>query len=149
MSSDPMLISVANLLSNPALTYDDIARICKCSHATVARRAKQIRDSIVNQFGVSPELEQYKRCIRKRLPASKRVGVMEVAVKKAGSNPFAALKAVEYADKVLGMLPQAQDAQQDNRLQPMFALPAGSEIQVSITVGQDAIDVTPEGDKNG
>jgi hypothetical protein len=83
------------------------------------------------------------------MPPEIRVSALRNAVDKADSNPFAALKAVEYTDSVLGLSPKQQQPNEiaDNT-RPMFILPGGTSISVSITTPIDAVDITPESDSN-
>ena len=106
---------------------------------------RQIKDKTSAQLAKDAELEGYKGLIRKQVPSADRVGVLAKAVKKADSNPFAALKAVEYADRVLGLAPEQQQPvnNEQDKARPLFSLPANTSVQVSITTGPAAIDVTP------
>jgi hypothetical protein len=130
---------IVALLGNPMLTHTDIASQLGVSTSTVARvsstLAKLSQDNAI-------ELNSYKMLVRDKLPADIRVGTLRKAVDKADSNPFAALKAVEYADSILGLGPKQQQTEQvaDNT-RPMFMLPAGTSISVSITTPDSAIDI--------
>jgi transposase len=97
-------LAVATLMGNPALSQQDIAKTLNISRSTVTRAIAKIKAE------AKPELElmEYRGLIRKQVPAKIRVEAIEKIVKKAESNPFAAMRAVEYADQVLGLGPKQQ-----------------------------------------
>lgn len=132
----PTQASVVRLLGNPSLRQPDIADLVGCSLAYVHEIERALKDRL--QAGSALELELYRRQLRKRVPDSARVGAIETAVGRAKSNPFAALRAVEYADAVLGLGPRqgSQVDEQPALRVPMFVLPAGTKILMHI--GGDA-----------
>jgi hypothetical protein len=137
----PGHLMIVALLANPMLTQSDIAETCKVSLSTVKRVASMLK-SASEDNGL--ELNAYKALLREQVPVDCRVGTLRKAIDKADSNPFAALKAVEYADSMLGLAPKQQITQQDtDNTRPMFVLPAGTQISVSMTTPQAAIDITP------
>jgi hypothetical protein len=142
MAIQPQHLIIANLLANPALSNTEIAEMLDISHDTVYRVKKMLSQATEDQ-GI--ELEAYKMLLRDKMPPEIRVSALRNAVDKADSNPFAALKAVEYTDAVLGLSPKSQQPQEiaDNT-RPMFILPSGTSIQVSITTPADAVDITPK-----
>ena len=136
---------IVSLLGNPMMTQADIAATLGVSPATVSKVASMLRKASEDN---SIELNSYKTLLRDKLPADIRVGTLRKAVDKADSNPFAALKAVEYADSILGLSPKTQQLEPiSDNTRPMFVLPAGTQISVSVTTPRAEIDVTPEGDQ--
>ena len=125
----PAHLAIANLLGNPHLTQDQIAQITGTSAPTVQRVARKIRD-------LSPEtreLSAYRTLIRKRIPALKRVEAVEKVLEKVDSNPFAAMRAVEYVDGVLGLAPKQQSTAEAAVQQgPTIIFPVGSQIDIGI-----------------
>jgi DNA-binding transcriptional MocR family regulator len=128
-------LAVATLMGNPALSQQDIAKTLNISRSTVARAIAKIKAE------AKPELElmEYRGLIRKQVPAKIRVEAIEKIVKKADSNPFAALRAVEYADQVLGLAPKQQQSDPGCGPQPpaLFTLPANTRVSMLISSGPD------------
>jgi hypothetical protein len=142
----PGHLMIVALLANPMLTQSDIAETCKVSLSTVKRVASMLK-SASEDNGI--ELNAYKMLLREQVPADCRVKTLRKAIDKADSNPFAALKAVEYADNMLGLSPKQQQTQPDSdNTRPMFVLPAGTSISVTVNTPDQAIDVTPGGDED-
>jgi hypothetical protein len=137
---------IATLLANPSLTQDDVAKAAGVCRNTVAKVYKQIKRASESS-GI--ELEAYKMLLRERVPVDKRVNTLRTAIDKADTNPFAALKAVEYADNMLGLSPKQQDTQQLAESRPMFMLPAGTKISVNLVTPDDAVDITPSDTDTG
>lgn len=76
----------------------------------------------------------------------------EYFARKADSNPFAAMRALERADELDGILTAKDQAreQESSPLRPMFILPDSARVQVNIDARQlskPRTNVTPEKDK--
>jgi hypothetical protein len=137
----PGHLMIVAMLANPMYTQADIAEALKVSVSTVKRVAGMLKSASEDN---GQELSAYKMLMRDKVPADCRVKTLRKAIDKADSNPFAALKAVEYADSILGLSPKQQQTQDvSDNTRPMFVLPPGTSISVNVTTPQAAIDITP------
>jgi hypothetical protein len=151
MSRDTRKVQITHLLGNPALTHDDIARTVGCSTKTVQRVAREIKPDVDEALS---KLEEYQTLFNKHLPIENRVELYTQIANKADSNPFAAMKALERADDIDGILTAKDEvrrpSQESGETRPMFILPAGTRISVSVKTIEDEkpkeIDVTPKAD---
>jgi hypothetical protein len=136
---------IASMLADPSLSQHEIAQALGISRSKVATVSQSLNKAIENAGSTTAlELEAYRMSLRKQVTVEKRVGVIDKAISKASSNPFAALKAVEYADNILGLSPKQQQSQDvSDNTRPMFVLPAGTSISVTVNTPQQAIDITP------
>ena len=148
-SAEPSHLIIASMLANPAITQQQIADTLGVCISTVSK-VKRILANAVEDRGIAKNA--YRMLLNEHVPVSDRVGVIKTAVTRAKTNPFAALKAVEYADMIDGVHPKLEQQQeiQDNT-RPMFTLPPGTKVQMSITtpdiieVGQDEDPLPPLG----
>ena len=141
----PQHLMIAALLANPTLTHQAIADTMGVCKTTVDRVSQMLRKA--SESGLM-EIESYKMLLRERVPVDLRVDALRQAVDKSDTNPFAALKAIEYADSILGLGPKQQVAEVQDTSRPMFVLPAGTHISVSIDT-PDVTDITPDADAPG
>jgi len=121
-----------------------------CSRKTVQRVAAAIKPDVQEVEG---KLELYGRLLRKKLPIKDRVELYDRIARKAESDPFAAMRALERADELDGILTakdKSREAETPRPQQPMFIMPPGANVQVNVwnrpeerTVEAPAIDVTP------
>jgi|WetSurMetagenome_2_1015567.scaffolds.fasta_scaffold1045624_1 hypothetical protein len=152
MSRDTRKVQITHLLGNPALTHDDIARTVGCSTKTVQRVAKEIKPDVDEALS---KLEKYQTLLNKHLPIENRVELITKIAKKADSNPFAAMRALERADDLDGIITARDESrrpsQESGETRPMFILPPGTQISVSVKTIENEkpkeIDVTPRGNK--
>jgi transcriptional antiterminator len=149
MSRDTRKVQITHLLGNPALTHEDIARTVGCSTKTVQRVAREIKPDVEEAIA---KLEEYQTLLNKHLPIKNRVEIYTQIAKKADSNPYAAMKALERADELDGILTAKDEikrpSQESAEHRPMFILPPGTAISVSVKpyepVQSKEIDVTPK-----
>jgi hypothetical protein len=99
----------------------------------VQRVAKEIEPDV--DVALS-KLEEYQTLLDKHLPITQRVELITKIARKADSNPFAAMRALERADDLDGII-RARDesrrpSQDVGETRPMFLLPAGTHISVSV-----------------
>jgi hypothetical protein len=100
--------------------------------------------------GGGREVGEYQASLKKHLPISERVSVLEKVAQKVDSNPFAALKAVQRADQlddIVTLAERGREQKQTPEHRPIFTLPPGIHVRVSIDTCQAhrlEIDVTPE-----
>lgn len=151
MTLSPTHLAIANLLGNPTLTHQQIGQITGVSRRTVTRVSIKVKQA----GGANIELEDYRGLIRKQVPAKTRVDSIQKIVKKADSNPFAAMRAIEYADQVLGLAPKQQQQGGTDGPQPpaLFALPPGTRVAMvlpepnrrQVGDGNQAINITVDG----
>lgn len=123
---------VIKLLTETNLPICQIASLTGISQSSVSRVRKLLK---VHGLSARPvaSLEKYQRLLHKRVSDEKRVEVAEKLVAKANTNPFAALRAVQYVDSVLGLAPDQQSqADQPPEVRPMFSFAAGSQVVVSV-----------------
>ncbi len=135
MALNATQLAIANLLGNPTLTHQQIADLTGTSRHTVLRVNKKLKETA----GGNIELEDYRGLIRKHLPSKKRVGVLQTVASAAKTNPFAAMRAVEYADQVLGLAPKQQQSDPGGGPQPpaLFTLPANTRVAMLVQTGPD------------
>jgi hypothetical protein len=105
------------------------------------------------------------RQIKESLPIAKRVSII-AKVAEESDNPFAQLKAVTYANELDDIHPSLErekirKGNEASQPQPMFSLPAGTSIAVTVqhTIGSGlqkesevvnrVIDVTPNDSARG
>jgi hypothetical protein len=139
-AAQPGHLLIASLLSNPLLTQAKVAELAGVSTKTVGSVASMLREASSDK-GI--EIEAYRMLLREHVPVKDRVSALQNIVSKSDSNPFAALKGIEYVDNALGIAPKQQiDQQVSDNTRPMFVLPPGTTI--SVTTPQQAIDITPE-----
>ena len=140
---------IINLLGNPNLTRAQIAKAVGVSTKTVQRTAKEIKPDVEE---AEQKLAEYQILLQEKLPIQDRVDLYDQIARKAGTNPFAAMKAIQRADDLDGIL-TAKDAlkqphEETREHRPMFNLPSGTNVIVNITKRADPepeyIDVTPE-----
>jgi biotin operon repressor len=140
---------IAKALGDSSLTQRQIAKQYGVSEVTVWKVAKKIRESSPT---VEEELGEYRKLLRERVPLSRRVECIQAIVdpKRAQTNPFAVVRAIEYADSVGGLAPKQQlPADTDQKPIALFMLPTESKVSISVesrtnTGGIDsAINITP------
>ena len=139
-------MEIAKLLGNPNLKKCQIQAMLGVSSATIAATELKLRS--VELPECQRELEQYRTLIRKQMPDTDRVGALRKVMGKADSNPFAALRAVEYADKALGLVENKQNEQDTPETRPMFNLPSGCNVTVNLNMQPRPQGVVVEG-QNG
>jgi hypothetical protein len=150
MSRGTRKVQITHLLGNTALTHGDIARTVGCSTKTVQRVAKEIKPDADEALS---KLEEYQTLLNKHLPIKNRVELITKIAKKADSNPFAAMRALERADDLDGIITARDESrrpsQDSGETRPMFILPAGTHINVTVNPIEsekpEEIDVTPKG----
>ena len=129
MSRGTKKTQITHLLGNPDLTHEQIAGLVGCSTKTIQRTAREIEPDLAE---VETKLAEYQRLLRKRLPIQERVELYEKIARKAESNPFAALRALERADALDGILTARDEIRKpftsevDHR--PLFSLPPGTHV---------------------
>lgn len=141
---------ITHLLGNPSLTHQQIASAVGVSTKTVQRVAQEIRPDMEQ---VEAQLAEYQSQLRERLPIKDRVALYETIARRAESNPFAAMRALERADELDGILTAKDEirrpAPSGRDHSPMFILPEGTRVQVNVdlrTHAKKEIDVTPHPD---
>lgn len=144
-------IAICHLLGNRQLSQEAIAGMLNCARETVARVARVMKQIPAE---LNLELEDYRRQLRTRVPVKKRIDVLAAVCdpKKVQSNPFAAMRGVEYVDSMLGLHPKVRDPNEQSPRDPapMFNLPPGSKVQVNILTGPgDQSGRQIGGSKNG
>ena len=147
MSSETRKTQITHLLANPSLKHREIAEAIGCSTKTVQRVAKEIQPSVKEVEG---KLEEYQRLLGKKLPIRDRVELYDRIARKAESNPFAAMRALERADDLDGILTakdRSREPEPAKEPQPIFVMPPNTSVQVNLYQGaceRKAIDITPE-----
>jgi hypothetical protein len=142
----PQHLLIAALLANPMLKHDDIAKSTGVCKSVVDKVSQQLK-AAVSRSDVA--LEAYKMLAREQVPVTSRVAALKTIVEKADSNPFAALKGIEYVDNLEGFNPKQQETQQLAESRPMFMLPAGTKIAINLTTPDDTVDITPSDTDTG
>ncbi len=94
---------------------------------TVAAVNRKLKD---NQSDCVAELAQYQRLLREQVPHSKAVLTID-EVMDAKQNPFARMRAVEYRDRILGLVAPAAEAVVTQPA-PLFSLPNTTSITVNV-----------------
>ncbi len=152
MSSENRKTQITHLLANPRLTHQEIAAAVGCSTKTVQRVAKEIRPDVKE---AESKLEEYQRLLSKKLPVKDRVELYDRIARKAESNPFAAMRALERADELDG-IQTAKDRRETEApqvQQPVFIMPSTANVQVNVfdrrKLTAKEIDITPEAEKDG
>ncbi len=120
-------LKIARLLADPDLTQEQIAIMANTSRTTVKTVARKLREY---EPGVDRELESYRRLLRKRVPDNRAVGAIS-EVMDAKQNPFARMRAVEYRDRILGLVAPAAEAVVTQPA-PLFSLPNTTSITVNV-----------------
>jgi hypothetical protein len=132
------------------MNHTEIARTVGCSTKTVQRTVNSLEPE-TREF--TDGLAEYQRLFRDQLPIPKRVEIYNKIAQKAESNPFAAMRALERIDDLEGILTAKDEArrptQDSGETRPMFILPAGTHINVTVNPIEsekpEEIDVTPKG----
>jgi hypothetical protein len=133
------------------MNHTEIAKTVGCSTKTVQRTVNSLEPE-TREF--TDGLAEYQRLFREQLPIPKRVEIYHKIAQKAESNPFAAMRALERIDDLDGILTAKDETrrptQDSGETRPMFVLPAGTRISVSVKTIEDEkpkeIDVTPKAD---
>jgi hypothetical protein len=139
------------LLGN-GMNHTEIAKALGCSTKTVQRVAKSIKPAMAE---IKDLLTEYQRLLRKCLPIEDRVELYEQIARKAKTNPFAAMRALERVDELDGILTAKDEIgrpQEDAREhRPIFQLPPDTKVQIRIVPEpqarnalDSAINITPE-----
>jgi hypothetical protein len=126
-------VQITHLLANPGLTHEEIAKAIGCSTKTMQRVSKEIRPDVQE---AEAKLAEYQTLLSKRLLIRDRVELYTKIAKEADSNPFAAMRALERADELDGIL-TAKDqikrpSQGPQEYRPMFQFSSDTKIQVNI-----------------
>lgn len=127
-------IAIVHFLGRPGMTQEQIAHVLGCDRKTVGIVARIVRQIPAE---LNLELEDYRRQLRTRLPNKTCVDAISTIVGKVNTNPWAAMRGIEYRDSMLGLHPKARDDgdQGPREPAPMFNLPPGSKVQVNILTG--------------
>jgi transposase len=149
MSRETRKVQITHLLANPGLSHQQIATAVGVSTKTVQRVAKEIKPDVAE---VDAKLTEYQTLLRKRLPIKDRVELYDKIARKADSNPFAAMRALERADELDGIITAKDQAREQESApqQAMFVLPGDAKIQLNIgcqLLSEPQANVTPEKDK--
>jgi hypothetical protein len=150
---------VIALFSDPtaAPKVEDVAKALGVSAKTVARDLKTVRPDMKEAQG---KLEEYQTQIQTHLPIRKRAELL-ADIAKQNDSPFAQLKALERADELDGIITDVERLKarkavdSDRQPPPLFVLPEGTHVQVTINqqkiaagsleINQPAMrNVTPE-----
>jgi transcriptional antiterminator len=125
---------IASMLSNPALTSQNIADTLNISKSTVDKVRQTINKTLAKKDSTAIAVEQYRMLLQKQAPLTKRVEVLSKAMDMVDTNPFVAIRAVEYSDGIDGIAPKQQQIEQlERETRPMFVLPGDAKVQVNIT----------------
>ena len=128
-----------------APTIQDAARILAVSTKTIERDLKAVQADMAE---AEDKLQEYQRRFKERLPIQDRVRLYEEIARQEG-NPFARFKALQRIDAIDGVIPdidrlKIERQHEEREPTPMFVLPPGTS--VSVTVNQQRLErnVTPE-----
>jgi hypothetical protein len=91
---------------------------------------------------VEAKLQEYQRLLRERLPISERVVIHEEVARKVDSNPFAALKALQRADRLDDIVMLAE-----RERHPLSTMPPETHVSGTVNTPQACrleIDDSPE-----
>jgi hypothetical protein len=123
-------LAAAKLLgSEPSMTCKDIASVVGCNPQTVSKINRHIR-ATSKADDLDVRLEIYRHKIEKRLPSQFKADKLRSVVDRVDNNPFAALKAIQYADQIQGYVRASDMDARAPIAQPLFSLPAGSTIHI-------------------
>jgi AraC-like DNA-binding protein len=120
-------LQVVKLLGNPALTWDDITQIVKCSRSTVARIAKEVSELT---GGEEEEIKAYRRSLAKRMPVEDRAERL-VALAKQDEQKKVSLEALRRIDHLQGIITPVELRDRDAHRPdpaPLFMLPPGTRM---------------------
>jgi len=126
-----------------APTVQDAAKILGVSAKTIERDLKAVRADMTE---AEDKLEEYQRCLKERLPIEERVRLYEQIARQDG-NLFARYKALQRVDAIDGIVTEGerlriQRQREEREPQPMFILPEGAYVAVTVnenhtTIGRD------------
>jgi hypothetical protein len=138
-------LAAAKLLGEGKLTQGEIGKMVGLSRESVCKLHNSLKST--SSEDLDARLQHYRAEIERNLPSNRKAEVLEQVVSRVEKNPFAALKAIQYADQIQGYVRASDMDARAPIAQPLFSLPAGAIIRVD-TGGQnpapEAIDVTPE-----
>ena len=141
--------TVAALVGSGKLTQEQIAQSLGVTRATIARDVAEIAPALLTAKTV---LQRMQGEIEKLLPAEQRVQeyVNSLEQAKASNQPSAGLQILARLDAIDGLVTDVErlrtKAVEPQAIVPMFSLPAGASISVTVTSERPAIDVTPSKD---
>lgn len=133
------IVSIAAALASNKIPQRQIAKIHGVARGTVQRLQKRLAEADnIDQLKAT-----YKMLLLERLPVADRADIVSKVARKGNSNPFAALRALEYADTVQGIAAkQSIDPGSVQQPPALFSLPSGSDISIRIKPTQPVIDVS-------
>ncbi len=128
-----------------APTVQDAARILGVSAKTIERDLKAVRADVTE---AGDKLQAYQRLFQKRLPIDERVRLYEEIARQDG-NLFARFKALQRVDAIDGIITDGErlkvERQREERpATPMFILPPGTSVNVTVHQQHEARNITAE-----
>jgi len=137
-------IAAVQKLLDAGINHTKAAQLIGCRRETIARIASKLEASEPTPAEqIERRLKLYRKQVRKNLPTLKRAETLAKCVDKVDSNPFAALRTIQYVDQLDGFTPAA-DNRPESTSRPLIQI-TGNNVQVNM--GPQPVVVGPESER--
>jgi hypothetical protein len=137
-------VVIAAMLMVPKLNYDEIAVRVGCRKRDVERVHQLLRGQL------SPAMKaHYQLMVESRAPADQRAASLKGIITGYKRNPHAALRAIQYADEIVGVAPN-REGKENQAPGGLFELPPGTRVQVAVATppvlekGEEKVNIRPD-----